>query len=136
MVYILEKAQYEGSPHITHVIGMSARNPLGFFYLWLHFPLFVYHAYKGKGCLGLMPGLMSPFAIFMITYWDSHASLMGFLGTKAHLRYVAFVGKFPKALRLFNDTYRESPSTLFINEPWGYGGTIPNLKSIKPKSRV
>ncbi len=113
-------ANLEGSPYLHLVIGMSARNPLGFLYLWSSIGAFVWANKRAPGCIQVLPGISSPISVILLSYWESEEALASFVRSKPHRKWMKFFYRFPSSLNLYNETYRSPISAKYHNQPKGY----------------
>ncbi len=120
------KQQPDIKSHVrkTLIIGISSRNLLGFFYMWIHLFSFIRETMNAEGCLEVIPGITSPFQFILISYWDSDQALEKFVRHPEHVKWMRFIYKNPSTLNLFNETYANPERANFINSPKGFAVAV------------
>ncbi len=125
---LVQSPDLENSKHLTLIVGLSCRNLRGFIFMWVHIFEFIRSTQKAEGCLHAIPGVISPFSIVLLSYWRQPEDMQAFVRSKAHIEWMQFIGKHPKSLNLFNETYERPIRANYINQPKGYAGAQQKLK--------
>jgi hypothetical protein len=123
---LIEVPDLEKAEHLAIIIGMSCRGPLGFLFMWINIFNFIWATKKAPGCTHILPGIASPFSIFLVSYWESPRDVQRFVRSPAHLRWMRFIYKYPRSLNLFNETYSRPQRANYINRARGYAGSLVN----------
>lgn len=123
---LVQRPDLEQAEHLTLIVGLSCRNILGFMFMWVNIFSFIWATKKASGCTHILPGVISPFSILLVSYWEGPRDMMRFVKSPAHMRWMRFIYKYPRSLNLFNETYSRPQSANFINSPRGYAGSILN----------
>ena len=127
-------------PQDTEVVvflnGIKALNPKGFFWLWQQvFTAKLNTVIKASGCVETKLSICSPTEVVIISYWQDEASLTEFFHSPLHRQMMKdmmqIVAADPKAIAVFNETYRPIKSGRYYNEPQGLAKIYPAIEPIK-----
>lgn len=121
---LVQRPDLEKAEHLTLIVGLSCRNLRGFLFMWMNVFSFIWSTKQAVGCTHILPGVISPFSILLVSYWESPRDMMRFVKAPAHLRWMKFIYKYPSSLSLFNETYSRPQSANYINSPRGYAGSL------------
>lgn len=123
---LVQRPDLDNAEHLTLIVGLSCRNLRGFLFMWMNVISFIWATKKAPGCTHILPGVISPFSILLVSYWSSPRDMMRFVKAPAHLCWMQFIYKHPRSLNLFNETYGRPQSANYINSPRGYAGSLIN----------
>ena len=116
----IQQLEHDQSDIKVLLVGLSCRNVRGFLFLWLNIFSFIRHSKKAAGALQVHAGISSPFFVFLVSYWESEASMVNFVKTPAHRKWMQFIVKQPASLHLYNETYDVPVKANFVGHPKGY----------------
>jgi hypothetical protein len=105
---------------LTFINGLQCRGLFGFFFMYSTFLSMILGTRRATGCLGVMPAIVSPRSLLLVSYWEDEESLKRFIGARVHVRWMRFLGRHPGSLRLFNETYAPPLVASHIGRPLGY----------------
>lgn len=112
------------------VVGLAARNLLGFLFLWTHIISFVRATKHTEGCRGVCPGISSLRRLILVSYWKDREALQAFARSPEHIAWMRFIAKHPDSLDLFNETYGHPVALNTINARGGFTSAVEKEESI------
>lgn len=112
--------------------GIKALNPKGFFWLWQQIcTANLTSVDRAPGCFEVKLAICSNKEAVIVSYWQDEASLMQFFHSPLHRQMMKSMMKMmaadPKAIAVFNETYRPLRSGKYYNEPQGLAKVYPAL---------
>lgn len=131
-------------PQDTEVVvfynGIKALNVRG--WLWLWQGILTANSAKVKnvpGCVEAKLGICSPKEVVIVSYWQNEKSLIEFFHSPLHRQMMKSMMKIvaadPKAIAVFNETYRPLRSGRYLNEPQGLAKIYPAIDPVKAVAR-
>jgi hypothetical protein len=130
---LVQRVDLEKAEHLTLIVGLSCRNLRGFIFMWLNIFSFIWATKKAAGCTEILPAVMGPFSILLVSYWETPRDMMRFVKSPAHLRWMDYIYKHPRSLNLFNETYGRPQRANHINRPRGYAGSLISTQQGRQK---
>lgn len=112
------------------VVGLAARNLLGFLFLWTHIVSFVRATKRAEGCRGVCPGISSLKRLILVSYWKDREALQAFARSPVHVAWMRFIARNPDTLDLFNETYGPPVALNTINQRGGFTAALEQEKSL------
>ena len=130
MALQIYKPNLGSTPVCLMVVGMGARNLLGFLFLWTQIASFVRDTKRADGCRGVCPGMSSLRRLILVSYWRDRESLQAFARSSVHVAWMRFIAKHPDSLDLFNETYGQPLALNTINLRGGFTAAAEKEKAI------
>ena len=108
---------------VVFVNGIKAENLAGCWWLWKRSFSIRQACLAAAGCEEVKAGICSPQEVVIVSYWQDEASLMAFFHSRVHRQMmkemISFLSTHPRALSLYNETYRPLRSGKYWQKPHG-----------------
>src|SRR5258706_15169389 len=99
---------------VVFINGIHARSIRGFFWLWWNLPKIIRSIKRHHGSFELLPALVSPVQVMMVSYWYNDRELADYYNTGLHREFICFVQRHPRALAMYFEKFTADESGRYV----------------------